>query len=243
MLTIHENDYTKVEISKTDITGEHELGGAKLSVLDKDGNLVETWVSKTGEKHIIYRLPVGKYVLREETAPYGYKKAVDVEFEVSETGIVQRVTMKDEQVVGKIIIDKKDEKTKHAIAGVEFEIRDKDGNLIEKLVTDENGHAESKELNICTYNEDGSFKEAIHYYVVETKAAKGYVLNDEVREVVFEYEGDAPQVVEYHMEITNEPIVEVPKTGDHTNPWAYLIAIMGSALLVTLVSKKRKTVK
>ena len=38
-----ENAPIKVEISKTDITGEKELPGAKLSVIDSDGTLVERW--------------------------------------------------------------------------------------------------------------------------------------------------------------------------------------------------------
>ncbi len=37
---------TKLEISKTDITGEYELKGATLSIIDKDGNVVETWKGK-----------------------------------------------------------------------------------------------------------------------------------------------------------------------------------------------------
>ena len=43
-------------------------------------------------------------------------------------------------------------------------IRDS-GKVLDTLTTDKNGHAESKELPICTYNEDGSFKEDIHYTV------------------------------------------------------------------------------
>ena len=39
------NDTTMVEFSKTDITGEKELEGAKLTVLDKDGN----WISSDSE--------------------------------------------------------------------------------------------------------------------------------------------------------------------------------------------------
>ena len=54
---------------------------------------------------MIERLPVGKYTLREESAPYGYKVASDVTFEVKETAEIQKVSMKDEQAVGKIVID------------------------------------------------------------------------------------------------------------------------------------------
>ena len=86
-----ENAPIKVEISKTDITGEKELPGAKLSVIDADGKLVESWTSEAGKTHMIERLPVGKYTLREESAPYGYKVASDVTFEVKETAEIQKV--------------------------------------------------------------------------------------------------------------------------------------------------------
>ena len=88
------DDVTKVEISKQDIAGK-ELPGAKLTILDKDGKGVESWTS-TKKAHYIEMLPIGKYTLREETAPDGYLVANDVEFEVKDTGEVQHVTMVDE---------------------------------------------------------------------------------------------------------------------------------------------------
>ena len=42
---IMEDDVTKVEISKTDITGDTEIEGAKLTITDENGNIVETWTS------------------------------------------------------------------------------------------------------------------------------------------------------------------------------------------------------
>lgn len=89
------DDVTKVEISKTDITGKKELPGAKLTILDSDGNVVETWVS-TGEPHYIEKLPIGTYTLREEQAPDGYLVAEDITFEVKDTAEIQKVVMKDE---------------------------------------------------------------------------------------------------------------------------------------------------
>lgn len=88
------DDVTKVEISKQDIAGK-ELPGAKLTILDQDGNVVQSWTS-TEKAHYIEMLPIGKYTLREETAPDGYLVANDVEFEVKDTGEVQHVTMVDE---------------------------------------------------------------------------------------------------------------------------------------------------
>ena len=113
-----ENTPIKVKFSKTDITGEKELPGAKLSVIDEKGNVVESWTSEAGKTYLIERLPVGKYTLREESAPYGYKVAKDVTFEVKETAEIQKVAMKDEQVVGKIVIEKTDKVTGKPIEGV-----------------------------------------------------------------------------------------------------------------------------
>ena len=56
---------------------------------------MESWTS-TKKAHYIEMLPIGKYTLREETAPDGYLVANDVEFEVKDTGEVQHVTMVDE---------------------------------------------------------------------------------------------------------------------------------------------------
>ena len=88
------DDVTKVEISKTDISGK-ELPGAKLTILDKDGKVVESWTS-TDKPHYIEMLPIGEYTLREESAPEGYLIAEDVKFEVKDTGEIQKVVMKDE---------------------------------------------------------------------------------------------------------------------------------------------------
>lgn len=58
------DDHTKVEITKTDITGEQEIEGAKLQVLDEEGNIIEEWTSTkepyrieylvAGEKHMSF---------------------------------------------------------------------------------------------------------------------------------------------------------------------------------------------
>ena len=235
------NFSTKIDISKTEITGEHELVGATLTILDMHGNVIDTWVSD-GTEHRIERIPVGKYILREEIAPYGYKIATEIEFEVEETAEVQKVTMVDEIVKGKLVIVKTDEKTGKGIEGVEFEIRDEKGNVIETLVTDKDGRAESKELEIGVY-ENGAYKDDMKYYVVETKAAQGYVPDETVREVVFRYDDkEAPEIVLHELSVTNKPIIpEGPKTGDDSNPFLFAgIAVAGLGLAVLALLRKKK---
>lgn len=85
---------TKVEISKTDIAGE-ELPGAKLTIFNKDGTQVASWISED-KPYYMEMLPIGEYTLHEEIAPDGYLVAEDVTFEVRDTPEIQKVVMKDE---------------------------------------------------------------------------------------------------------------------------------------------------
>ena len=313
----YKNTPTTFEFTKTDITSGAELTGATLTVLDKDGNVVDTWTSDAKEAHVIKRLVVGEiYTLREEFAPYGYLNATDIQFTVEDTGKVQHVEMKDEVPTGSIVINKDGEFVtdttlmkgywydfifnffKDSLAGVTFDVyakedivsadgldtvyhkagdkvativtndkgiariddlplgkyylvetktidgfvlddtqiertvTGKDGKVLDTLTTDKNGHAESKELPICTYNEDGSFKEDIHYTVVETKAADGYILDETAHDVTLRYDDNAPEVVVTILKLVNVPTEpKLPQTGDNANPLLYLG--IGALALIT----------
>ncbi len=90
-----EDDVTKVQISKKDITTREELPGALLELYDENQVLVETWVS-TNTPHYIERLPIGTYRLVEKEAPSGYGYAEDVIFQILDTDEVQTVEMLDD---------------------------------------------------------------------------------------------------------------------------------------------------
>ena len=89
-----EDDVTKVQISKQDVTTKKELPGAKLQIKDKDGKVIEEWTS-TNEVHYIEKLPIGEYTLVETTAPNGYDVAESVDFKVLDTNEIQHVIMYD----------------------------------------------------------------------------------------------------------------------------------------------------
>lgn len=116
---------TKVRITKMDYSGQNVLSGAELSLWNMEGELIEQWVSSK-EGHVIERLPVGKYILREEAAPFGYVIAEDIVFEVLDTKELQDIVMKDETAKGKIWLYKMDSMTGKALEGVEFEVRSDD---------------------------------------------------------------------------------------------------------------------
>ena len=251
----------RVEISKTDITGETEIPGAKLTILDKDDQVVESWTS-TEEAHYIEKLPIGKYTLREEQAPKGYLLTADVTFEVKDTGEIQKVAMKDDTAKGKVILNKTDKSSGEPLKGVEFELRDSKGKVLETLKTDAAGHAESKLYEIATFK-NGKYDTAIKYYLVETKTLDGYTLDQTKHEVTFAYANDSTPVVEVTFNLTNEKpevpetpntpdtpqsheetkVSNAPKTGDSTNIWLpiMLLVISTGGMAGLYISRKRKT--
>lgn len=89
------DEYSKVDVSKTDLTTGEELSGATLQVIDKDGKILEEWVTD-GKPHRIEKLPVGEeLILREMSAPDGYEIAEEVKFTLQDTMEVQKVEMRD----------------------------------------------------------------------------------------------------------------------------------------------------
>lgn len=89
------NDYTKVVISKKDITNGEEIPGAHLQLKDSNGKVIEEWISTT-EGHLIEKvLEAGKtYHLKETIAPSGYElSSSEVVFTMDHSGVVKMVAM------------------------------------------------------------------------------------------------------------------------------------------------------
>lgn len=241
------DDVTKVEISKKDITDSSEVLGAKLIILDKDGKKIESWTS-TDKPHMVEKLPVGEYTLREEQAPDGYLIAEDVKFTVKDTGKVQKVKMKDAHPYGKLVIKKTDSTSKAALSGAEFELREKEsGEVVEKLVTDKTGTATSGKIPIATYK-NGKVEKTVEYILVETKAPNGYELSSKKEEIRFEYKDGKTKVIEIVKEIKNTkspsgstPTGNSPKTGDSTNIWLpILLAVLSACGIGGVIWYKKK---
>ena len=169
------NDTTIFEFSKTDITGETELEGAKLTVLDGD-KVVDTWTS-SDKTHKIEGLVVGKeYTLREEIAPKGFVKATVIKFKVENTKEVQKVKM----------IDKIVELTKTDIGGEEVEgakIQVLDG---EEIIDEWTSGKEAHKIN--------GLEEGKTYILHEEVAPDGYVKATDV-EFTVSYDKETEHLV------------------------------------------------
>ena len=75
-----------VKILKVDATTKIPLGDAKLQILKEDGTAAASWTSSTSSSGHSVSLPVGKYVLRETSAPGNYAPAKDISFSIAKNG-------------------------------------------------------------------------------------------------------------------------------------------------------------
>ena len=262
----YKNTPTTFEFTKTDITSGAELTGATLTVLDKDGNVVDTWTSDAKEAHVIKRLVVGEtYTLREEFAPYGYIKATDIQFTVEDTGKVQHVEMKDEVPTGSIVINKDGEFVtdttlmkghwydfifnyfKDSLAGVTFDIYAKE-DIVSADGLDTVYHKAGDKVATIVTNDKGIARiddlPLGRYYLVETKTIDGFVLDDTPIEADLSYIDQNTKVVFAGMDVTNERQkvqITVTKTDSETKE-ALEGAVFGLFTKEDIVNKDGKVI-
>ena len=179
---IMQDDYTKVQISKTDIATGKEISGAKLKITDADGKTVAEWVTD-GTPHYMERIPMGTYTLTETVAPIeqGYVRAESVTFEVGPTENIQRVEMKDDFT--KVEIFKADMTDGHELPGAKLKITDASGSTIAEWETNGQPHRIER-------------LKPGDYTLTETAAPAGYLLSEEVHFTVQET-GEIQKVTMY----------------------------------------------
>ena len=226
--SVFKNQPTKVTFTKSDITTGVELSGATLTVLDKDGNVVDTWKSVKGEEHLIERLTAGEtYTLREEMAPYGYLMAEEVSFTVDDTAEIQKVEMKDAVPTGTLIINKKGEFLekisaldsiggwmKHLFEYLSGSLKDVTFEVYAlediKAADGESEDYYKKDTLVATITTDETGVAKLtdlplgKYYVKEKETASGYVLDGEIREVDLTYRDQNTTVVTYSADWQNK---------------------------------------
>ena len=184
------NDTTLFDFSKTDVTGDKELPGAKLKVADKDGNVIDEWTS-TENKHTIEGLVVGnEYTMTEEIAPVGYVKATSITFKVENTKEVQHVQMKD-----KIVDMSKVDIGGEEVEGAKNKVFDEEGKIVDEWTSGKEEH----KIN--------GLEEGKKYTLHEEVAPNGFVKATDVEfEVTTDKENQHIELIDKVVEISKEDI-------------------------------------
>ncbi|HDR7413466.1 TPA: choice-of-anchor A family protein, partial [Bacillus toyonensis] len=157
-----------LQIKKVDENDENiVLKDAKFDVIDKDNTVVATVT--TNEKGIaeVKDLPLGDYFVKEISAPEGYIKVdTPVKVTIDSTNVIELVMKNTKKVEnGQFKLLKKDNESGQLLPGAKFDVIDKDGKVVETIITDSKGEALSKQLPVGTYT------------LKEVEAPKGYELS------------------------------------------------------------------
>lgn len=175
-----ENVPTSVELSKKAITGEDELPGAHMQLVDAEGNVVDEWVS--GDKpHVIIGLDrEAQYTFVETASPdNAYALALSVTFPVNKDGTVNQVEMRNKQV----LVQKLDANGE-SVEGAEITVYELDANgeIVMETVTDEAGNTVEQPEIVDQWITEKDVIHAIRnlevdksYQMEETAVPEGYV--------------------------------------------------------------------
>lgn len=157
--------YTRVTLTKTDITGQKTLSGATIEVKDEQGKVF--YRETTDANGQIPQIPVTPrtYTFKEVYAPDGYAlNEAEMRFTVDADGnVTGDTTIHDDYT--RFSLHKVDESGK-PLSGVMFGLKKADGMLMMTAKTDAKGMATFEKVPFGTYT------------LVETQALPGYLKTD-----------------------------------------------------------------
>lgn len=234
-------DYNNIIVEKLDKDNGYKLTGAEFEILEYNVetktynhfcNLVydevsETYITTT-PLHYHQKVNDGKFKVVETKAPDGYVlDGWEQEFNLLDYNSNEPIKFTCENPVKKgiININKTNKDTGEPLEGIEFDIiaaRDiylpqgqkivSKGDVVDHLITDSDGKAQSKELYV-----DYADQTSTMYNVVETKTLTDYVFDETPHPVTFVYGDEA--VSEITLDIKNDPMKpdsKVAKIADKT---------------------------
>ena len=205
-VTVKNKALCGIEIHKVDsVTGEG-IYGVTFLLYDSKNNVVGQYTSDDRGCVRIEDIDAGTYRLREMEAP-GYIVDTQLKTVLVESGEVTLVEWKNTPITGQIQITKKSADYNSAnglpagalLEGAVFEIRDKAGNLVDTIQSDNRGLAVSKQLPLGRYT------------IREVKAPANYGVNENELTAYLEHAG---QIVRF--EVSNKSLitgVSINKTG------------------------------
>ena len=208
---------TTLKLKKVDLDDSSVvIPNVKFKIYDsKTNSLLGTFITdEKGEINLDIQKDLGitgenSVIIEEVEVPDEYyidvnRNKKELKFEIGKENIV---VFENEKIKGRIKIVKltkeynklSDLPENSYLEGVEFNILDENDNIVETLVTNENGEAVSKELL------KGKYK------VKEIKTQEHYVLDDVTYEVEIKEHGKEEVLEVYNENVTYS--IELPKTG------------------------------
>lgn len=190
-LTVPNTPESGITVRKVDATTRDPLPGAEFELRTYDGKLLGNYTTDASGSFVTVNVEPGVYYLVETRAPDGYT-IVEERTEVEVTDGEKPVVTIENHKNTSIQIQKMDSVTGAYLEGAEFEVREFATNrVVAVCTTDRAGIAVTEPLPVGDY------------IVVETKAPKGYVLDETHHHVEVQY--DTPAI----LRVSNVPLTGI----------------------------------
>ena len=190
-LTVPNTPESGITVRKVDATTRDPLPGAEFELRTYDGKLLGNYTTDASGSFVTVNVEPGVYYLVETRAPDGYtivEERTEVEVADGEKPVVTIENHKNTSIQ----IQKMDSVTGAYLEGAEFEVREFATNrVVAVCTTDRAGIAVTEPLPVGDY------------IVVETKAPKGYVLDETHHHVEVQY--DTPAI----LRVSNVPLTGI----------------------------------
>ena len=211
----------RIEIAKTidsQVDGSHvdKPGkGFKFDIVSKTTNkTVATLTTDEDGKAISDYLPYGTYIVKEHRKE-GYNILLPFEVQISQNNKTYFYNVYNDSIKAELTIYKTDAETGKRIpaSGVEFKLKDSDGNFVSQTVT----YPTKYETDTFLTDENGSVHlpsplQYGEYRIVEIKAPQGYVLKD--TEIPVNVDGSSTEIFMNFDNTTQKGQVYVEKYGE-----------------------------
>lgn len=216
-----------LKVVKLDKKSGREItaSGMTFKILNKDtGKYVS---QKVGDKHInewttdedgavVLEQPLkaGNYRLVEIKAPDGFLKTEGVDFTITNSVVsetdpdgdpIQIISISDEQAKGKITLTKTDKETGDAMADVEYQLTAKEDILdpVDGSVLYESGEIVAQNKTDSTGKITIGDLPLGHYELKETLTQEGYLLSEQVHDVILKQKDETTKEYVIELNVTN----------------------------------------
>lgn len=220
-----ENELKKgqIRIIKIDKdNNEVKLEGVEFEIYDENNNLLETIITDENGEATTGRYAIRdfeKLIVKEKSTLENYKLNDEEQTIILEENQITNITFENEKKKGQIEIIKVDKDNNEVkLEGVKFNIIGENGELIQELITDENGQALSDRLPIDQ-----------EYSIVEVETNEKYVLNDETIKIVLEEDQISTLTFENEVRKGQIEIIKVDKEDNEVRLEGVTFEILNSS--------------
>ena len=187
----NEKKKAQIRVIKVDQdNNEVLLEGVKFDIVNSDGLVVDTIITGADGTATTKRIPIdSEYTIIERETRREYKLTEETQTVTLEQDEIKDITFQNEKRKGQIRIIKVDlDDNEVLLEGVTFDILDRSGNVVDTVITDENGEAITKRLPCIDEEYTAVEKETRKEYVLSEETKNIELTEDEITSITFENE-------------------------------------------------------